>query len=98
MILKAKNLIGILVYTISFNLLPKCFGLVQYCSYLGASTGGDCNLKPGSAITNGGEPRSCSGQVFNSKLGCIATLGSKCMVCMQPHLKLKTRPKACPVS
>ncbi len=53
---------------------------------------------PGSAITNGREPRSCLGRVFNSKLGCIATLGSKCMVCMKPLLKLKTPPKACPVS
>jgi hypothetical protein len=53
----------------------------------------------GSAITNGREPRSCLGRVFNSKLGCIAaTLGSKWMVCMQPLLKLKTRPKARPVS
>ena len=32
------------------------------------------------------------------KLGYIATLGCKCMVCMQPLLKLKTLPKACPVS
>ncbi len=50
----------------------------------------------GSAITNGREPRSCLGQVFNSELGCIATPGSKCMVCMQPLLKLKTWPKAHP--
>jgi hypothetical protein len=56
-------------------------------------------LKAGSAITNGREPRSCLGRVFNSKLGCIAaTLGSKRMVCMRPLLKLKTRPKARPVS
>ncbi len=34
----------------------------------------------GSVITNGREPISCLGRVFNSKLGCIATLGSKCMV------------------
>jgi hypothetical protein len=53
---------------------------------------------PGSAITNGREPRSCLGRVFNSKLGCIVTLGSKCMVYMQPLRKLKTRPKAHPVS
>jgi hypothetical protein len=52
----------------------------------------------GSAITNGREPRSCLGRVFNSKLGCIATPGSKCMECMQPLLKLKTRPKAHPAS
>jgi hypothetical protein len=51
-----------------------------------------------SVITNGREPRSCLGRVFSSKLGCIATLGDKCKVCMQPLLKLKTRPKARPVS
>jgi hypothetical protein len=58
-------------------------------------------VHPGSAITNRREPRSCLGRVFNSKLGCIATLGSKCMAAcirMQPLLKLKTRPKARPVS
>jgi hypothetical protein len=32
----------------------------------------------GSVITNGREPRSCLGRVFNSKLGCIATPDSKC--------------------
>jgi len=33
------------------------------------------------------------------KLGCFATLGRKCIVWhMQPLLKLKTRPKAHPVS
>jgi len=48
-------------------------------------------------ITNGRKPRSCLGRVFNSKLGCIATLGSMCMVFLQPLLKLKIRPKACPV-
>ncbi len=54
---------------------------------------------PGSAITNGREPRSCLGRVFNSKLGRNATLGCKCMVFfMQPLLKLKTLPKARPVS
>ncbi len=57
-----------------------------------------CKVSAGSAITNRREPRSCLGRVFNSKLGCVATLGNKCMVCMQPLLKLKTRPKARPVS
>jgi len=52
----------------------------------------------GSAKANGSEPKTGLGWVFNSKLGCIATPGSKCMVCMQPLLKLKTRPKARPVS
>ncbi len=55
-------------------------------------------VRSGGAIINGRKPRSCLGQVFNSKLGCIATPGSNCMVCMQPLLKLKTRPKARPVS
>jgi len=36
--------------------------------------------EPGSVITNGREPRSCLGRVFNSKLGCFATLGRKCIV------------------
>jgi hypothetical protein len=54
--------------------------------------------RAGSAITNGREPRSCLGRVFNSKLGHSATLENKCMVGMQPLLKLKTRPKARPVS
>jgi hypothetical protein len=54
--------------------------------------------RPGSTITNGRESRSCLVRVFNSKLGCIATLGSKCMVSMQPLLKLKTRPRAHHVS
>ncbi len=44
--------------------------------------------KPGSAKANEREPKTVLGQVFNSKLGCIATPGSKCMVCMQPLLKL----------
>ncbi len=52
-----------------------------------------CKVSAGSTITNRREPRSCLGRVFNSKLGCIATLGSKCMICMQPLLKLKTRPQ-----
>jgi hypothetical protein len=48
----------------------------------------------GSVITNGREHRSCLGRVFNSKLSHNATLDSQCMVCMQPLLKLKTRPMA----
>ncbi len=35
---------------------------------------------------------------FNSKVGRIETLSTKCMLCMQPLLKLKTRPRARPVS
>ncbi len=52
----------------------------------------------GSTITNGRGPRSCLGRAFNSKLGRIATLSSKCMVCMQLLLKLKTHTRARPVS
>ncbi len=44
--------------------------------------------KAGNAKANGREPKTSLGRVFNSKLGCIATPGSKCMVCMQPLLKL----------
>ena len=48
-----------------------------------------CNcFTTGSAKANGREPKTGLGRVFNSKLGCIATPGSKCMVCMQPLLKL----------
>jgi hypothetical protein len=35
--------------------------------------------KVGSAIYNGREPKSCLGQVFNSKLDRIAILCSKCV-------------------
>ena len=56
------------------------------------------SIVPGSTKADGREPKTGLGRVFNSKLGCIATLGSKCMVCMQPLLKMKTRPKARPVS
>ncbi len=42
----------------------------------------------GSAKAYGREPKTGLGRVFNYKLGCIATPGRKCMVCMQPLLKL----------
>jgi hypothetical protein len=45
-------------------------------------------LPAGSVKANVREPKTGLGCVFNSKLGCIATPGSKCMVCMQPLLKL----------
>ncbi len=35
--------------------------------------------KPGSVISNGREPKSCLGRVFNSKLGHIAILRRKCL-------------------
>jgi hypothetical protein len=56
-----------------------------------------CEYPPGTTISNGREPKSCLGQVFNSKLGRIATLPSKCMACMQPLLELKPRARVCPV-
>ncbi len=43
---------------------------------------------PGSAKANGREPKTGLGRVFKSKLGCIAAPGSKCIVCIQPLLKL----------
>jgi hypothetical protein len=53
----------------------------------------------GSAVTCRREPKSCLGRVFNSKLGCITALLSKCSARMpQPLLELKTRPRARPVS
>ncbi len=45
-------------------------------------------VQSGSAKANVREPKTGLGRVFNSKLGCIATPGSKCMVCMQPLLEL----------
>jgi hypothetical protein len=50
-------------------------------------------MGPGSAIINRKEPRSSLGRVFNSKLGRIATLGSKCMVCMLPTSKVEISAK-----
>ncbi len=73
------------------------FLIVMFFKY--SPQGGALWVKAGSAITNGREPRSCLGWVFNSKLGCFATPGRQCIVWrMQPLLKLKTRPKARPVS
>ena len=43
---------------------------------------------PGSAKANWRKPKTGLGRDFNSKLGYIATPGSKCMVCIQPLLKL----------
>ncbi len=55
-------------------------------------------LVPGSTTSNVREPKSCLGRVFNSKLGHIATLLSKCMACMQTLLDLKTLPRVRPVN
>ncbi len=76
----------------------RCFVSGMFFNVSIKSAGKVWSIRLGSTITNGREPRSCLGQVFNSKLDRIATLGSKCMVCIQPLLKLKTLPKARPVS
>ncbi len=47
----------------------------------------------GSALSNGREPRSCLGRVFNFKLDRFASLHNKCMAHIQPLLKLKTWPR-----
>jgi len=52
----------------------------------------------GSAISNGREPRSCLGRVFNIKLGSFVSKQLNCMSQTQPLLELKTRPRFCPAS
>ncbi len=44
-------------------------------------------------ISNERVPTSCLGRVFNSELGHIGTRCSNCISCMQPLLKLITRPR-----
>ncbi len=51
------------------------------------ATAGDRD-NAGSVKAYGREPKTGLGRVFNYKLGCIATPGRKCMVCMQLLLKL----------
>jgi len=53
---------------------------------------------PGSAITNGREPGSCLGRVFNFKLGSFVSKKYNSKARTQPLLKLKTQPRFCPVS
>ncbi len=61
-------------------------------------------LQLGSAKSYRGEPKSCLGRVFNSKLDRIVILRSKCMLSMQPLLQLKLgtglvlSAKVCPCS
>jgi hypothetical protein len=50
-------------------------------------------VRPGSAKANGREPKSCLGRVFNFKLDSFADTKDAC-----GYLKLKTRPRFCPVS
>ncbi len=47
----------------------------------------------GSLISNGKEPKSYLGRVFNSKFGHVTTLLYKSISSMQPLLELKTRPR-----
>ncbi len=54
--------------------------------------------RPGSTISNGREPRSCLGRVFNFKLCLFALLQNKSTAHVQPLLELKTRPRLSPVS
>ncbi len=84
------------ILAVQFNVLEATifFSATNTPAYFAVAS-----VTPGSAITNWREPRSCLGRVFNSKLGCFATPGCKCIVWrMQPLLTLKTRPKARPVS
>ncbi len=53
---------------------------------------------PGSAITNRWETKSCLGKVFNSKLVNFTDDSKTVAACKWPLLKLKTRPRFCPVS
>ncbi len=54
--------------------------------------------KKGSAITNGREPRSCLGRVFNCKLGSFTDDLKNVAACKWPVLKLKIQPRFLPVS
>ncbi len=55
-------------------------------------------LKLGSAISNGREPKSCLGRVFNSKLGRTAILCGKCMVWYAATSRAENRPRVRPAS
>ncbi len=54
-------------------------------------------LLPGSAISNGREPRSCLGRVFSFKLDTFTSKHHKCAACKWALLKLKTLARFCPV-
>jgi hypothetical protein len=45
----------------------------------------------GSEISDGTDPKSLRGQVFNSKLGRFAS----CLICWHPFLELKAQPLFC---
>jgi LIM domain len=77
----------------------ECFGELfsKRCTACSKPITGQC-LRPGSAITNGREPRSCLGRVFNCKLGSFTDNTKNVAICKWPLLKLKTQPRFCPVS
>ncbi len=52
----------------------------------------------GKFMSNGREPESCLGWVFNFKLGCFNLQQRKCTACTRPYLKLKNQARFCPVS
>ncbi len=80
------------IYFIFFWCNPVKLDKAFYLSYL------KMWQKPGSAITNGREPRSCLGRVFNFKLGCSVSEKCNCTACTRPLLELKIQPRFCPVS
>jgi hypothetical protein len=53
---------------------------------------------PWSLISNGREPSSCLGRIFNSKLGSFVSKQRNCTARTQLLLELKIRPRFCPVS
>ncbi len=63
-----------------------------------ATTGDSMNVPLGITITNGREPRTCLGLVFSCKLGSFSDNTKNVAACKWPLLKLKTRPRFCPVS
>ncbi len=56
------------------------------------------SAQAGSAISNGREPRSCLGRVFNIKLGSFVSKQLNWVAHTQPLLELKTRPRFRPDS
>jgi hypothetical protein len=54
--------------------------------------------KLGSVKANGREPKSCLGQVFIFKLGCLDMCTIALPIQVQPNLEWRTQPKFCPVS
>jgi hypothetical protein len=55
-------------------------------------------MSPGSVKANRRGPKSCLGRVFNFKSGCFVICTITWPIKTRPSLKLKTRPRFCPVS